>query len=274
LPIESEAARVLPTLFADPQRLRRRDAATLSYFFDILLVRTPASIAPEARLQDQLMRLQLAVQLSNTAFLPDQPGNDEQRRIALASVKDGSVAFPDERRVGRDVRPRAGVPVDGQRADLLPRRAETIPLARDVCLLLEPIEPRRERRLLRVGSDAVDRVNLRTWRFADRHVFADSQATLDRLRRLARRSPSKVSHPRAKRNVLTFRAPPGNDRFAAANRSRRWPARVNVGGVDHDYVLAPDENPVDIVQEIQRLSGPGPMNLSVLPDDSPPQPVD
>jgi hypothetical protein len=124
-----------------------------------------------------------------------------------------------------------------------------------------------------LSREQVDAINLRTFGWADRHLFGESQAVLDGLRRLAKGSPGRVPRPRPTRNVMVVQAHLADERFAQANIRRGWPARVLVRGVPHDYrVLDSDENPVDVCLEMARTvvdrGGGGTLRLEILPPNA------
>lgn len=306
--VEGPAAHALRRLFADPAGITRSEAATISYFVAMLLVRTPAAMAAGLAREDQAMRIKLACKLADPrAFASVSDAGEDVRQRTLQELRDGSIAYPDERRValeagfdrlGSDAQlvyqlrwtllrtakgsfvtsDRGGAMLDetlpwpwtGNALNSSPGAQTTIPLSSRACLLLEPVDPRCGRLVRDLDQRAVDAINLRTYGWADRHLFAESQAVLDRLRRLAKASPRRVPRPQPKRNVLVLQADPGDERFARANAQRGWPARVPVRGVPHDYrVLEADENPVDVCLEISettvRRGGGGTLMLEEMP---------
>jgi Protein of unknown function (DUF4238) len=309
--VEGHAAEAIRRLFADPAGVARADAATISYFVAMLLIRTPAAMAAEFVREDQAMRIKLAWKLADAqAFTSATGAGEEERQRTLQDLRDGSIAYPDEQRValkagfdrlGSDsqlvyqlrwtllrsaeasfVTSDRGVamvdetlpwPWTGNVLNSSPGAQTTVPLSSQACLLLEPAEPKCGRLMRDLSSVEVDAINLRTYGWADRHLFADSQVVLDRLRRLAKARPGRVPRPRPTRNVIVVQAHPADNRFAQANVRRGWPARVPIRGAPHDYrVLDADENPVDVCLEMAgaavRRGGGGALRLEVLPQNA------
>lgn len=310
--VEGHAAQAVRALTADPAAVTRADAATIAYFIAMLMVRTPAAAEAEHRRVDQAMRIKLACRLADAeAFAEKHDGDEALRLRVLEQLRDGSIEFPEEGRVGlrtgfdrlgtdaqliyqlhwtlltaaegsfitsdRGVAmhdPEPPWPWTGNGLNSSPAAETMVPLASDACLLLTPSGSRAGRAARRVGQAEVDSINLRTFGWADRHLFGESQAAIDRVRSLARAAPRRAPRPRPTRNVLILPAAPGQECFATANRRRGWPDRVPVEGVLHDYrVLEADENPVDVCLDVWttvagRGAGRRPM-LKVLRRETP-----
>jgi len=99
--VESHAATAIRRLVSDPTGLARADAATISYFIAMLLVRTPTATAAEFRREDQAMRIKLACQWADRVAFTAKAGRDDAlRQRALQQLRDGSIAYPDEKLVG------------------------------------------------------------------------------------------------------------------------------------------------------------------------------
>jgi hypothetical protein len=130
----------------------------------------------------------------------------------------------------------------------------TIPLSREWLLLIMPPDtdiPPAFISAREVDTDTVDELNLRTYGWAQDHLFGPDQHTVTRLRSLARRNPKRVVHPRPPRQVLLIPADLEDDSLAAANASRGWPPRLDRNGDLCDYlVLGPDD---DIVAAAERF---------------------
>jgi hypothetical protein len=115
----------------------------------------------------------------------------------------------------------------------------TIPLDAGSCLVLRPlgrgtgeqeISP-RDARLL----------NLRTYGWAERHIYGPSQEAVVAVHRYAKLRPDRVVGPRPQHHVVLIDPDPDDDSFANENQARGWPARLRFDGVDHDYVVIPHE---------------------------------
>lgn len=83
-----------------------------------------------------------------------------------------------------------------------------------------------------VDSDAVCELNLRTYGWATRLIFGESQATVQRVRRQAKRRPSLVIEPRTPKPVLLEVADPDDPAVGAENASRGWPRGVGINSYD------------------------------------------
>lgn len=285
--IEARAADALKRFLAEPTLLQRSDAVTISYFAAMLIARTPGAANAASVFADQGMRIRLAVRLAKRLVTaPDDERNGLER--ALAGLRDGSVTFPDEHVVGLRtsfdavgetaqfvfqsrwtlLRAKAGRFVTSDRGVAMIDPAElepwagnaldssgtaetTVPLTPTSCLLLEPTEPWAGRSTRDVSSKTVEAINLRTYGWAQRHVFAARQDSLAQLRRMAKVQPGRVPCPRPRRHLLTFLAGRGDDTYARRHAARGWPERVEIAGSYFDYlVFEPGQNPVDGVLSV------------------------
>lgn len=105
-----------------------------------------------------------------------------------------------------------------------------------------------------VDPDRVAELNLRTYGFASRYIFADSQQTATGLRREAKRRPHAVVRPRPCNTVMLIDAEDGDDRLAREHRARGWPERLHMKGEPHDYVvLDPDDRAIERSVDLNRI---------------------
>lgn len=128
-----------------------------------------------------------------------------------------------------------------------PSAETTIPLDPGRCLLLTPPQrPMTSTAVSRQGCDAgrVAEINLRTYGFASRYIFGDSQALVAGVRRDAKQRPHLVERPRPFRQVMLIDADLGDERLAHEHRERGWPERLIHHGDLHDYVLLDEEDRV------------------------------
>ncbi len=118
----------------------------------------------------------------------------------------------------------------------------TMPLDPQACLLIRPAGPDFEVREAdkRTGED----VNLRTYGWAERWVWAKKQQTLQNLRSLAKRRPERVGKPRIGATVTLREGDPKNPEFPRGGE-HGWPRGLwqrNADGpaIYHDYEVMPN----------------------------------
>jgi hypothetical protein len=97
----------------------------------------------------------------------------------------------------------------------------TIALGRRHCLLCEPGPARVGR--TSVGPELVRDINLRTYGWAQRFIYATSQEVVTEVRRDARKRRPKVVRPRAPRPVILEDADPNDPDVGRENVKRGWP---------------------------------------------------
>ncbi len=128
----------------------------------------------------------------------------------------------------------------------------TIPLAENACLLLRQVG--QPLALQEAQPVDVEVVNLRTYGWADRYIFGQSQEVVTHVRRAAKRRPDRIVRPKPHHQMILFDADPDDDTFARANMRRGWPARVVYEGVAHDYIVFPHGTPVpDVHQRVDAV---------------------
>jgi hypothetical protein len=106
----------------------------------------------------------------------------------------------------------------------------TFPLTPRSCLLVVPRGARMSKE--EVARDRVEEINLRTYGFAQRHLFAQHQESLTHLRRTAKRRPARVARPRPNYQVVMEEADPSDPNAGAANLKRGWPRFLQAPGPD------------------------------------------
>ena len=117
----------------------------------------------------------------------------------------------------------------------------TVPLSEHACLLLRPLG--RRLAAAEISQSDAERINLRTYGWADRYVFGATQEAVVAVRRAAKARPADVVRPKPQNYVLLTDPDPDDDSFAEANRRRGWPARIEYEGAEHDYVVIPHDGP-------------------------------
>ena len=302
--VESHAAPAVRRLLDDPTGLVRTDAATISHHLALLLARTPLATERIASSVDQIMRLLMSNEFGDErqfaktyrkAIGDDEPEKIEAMRLRmLAGLKDGSIAFPNERQVGLHygfhgagdtaqvifqmpwvlLRPdeNAGefitsdtglamfdphprYPWTGNSLMSSPHAQTTIPLTPTHCLVLLAGEPTGARTVRAASRRDVEDINLRTYGWAHRHIFGRTQEAVTSIRMLARRNRGRVPAPKPYRQVLLFEAEAGDDRLAKEHAARGWPAQFLDDGRRCDYVvLDADSNPVEHTIKIHDLT--------------------
>jgi Protein of unknown function (DUF4238) len=143
-----------------------------------------------------------------------------------------------------------------------PNAQTTIPLDPRRCLLMRPPrdhDPTGGVAVHQVAADRVAELNLRTYGFASRYIFADSQETAAGVRREAKRRAAAVVRPRPCYQVMLIDAEDGDDRLAREHRARGWPEYIYVQGEPNDYVvLDPDNRAIERSVDLERLGARNP----------------
>jgi Protein of unknown function (DUF4238) len=93
----------------------------------------------------------------------------------------------------------------------------TVPLTDMNCLLMRPVPGDCGLAVLEISADEIEILNLRTYGWADKHVFAKTQATLESVRVASRRRPARVIRPRPFCQVALLEPDP---------ETARWPKRI------------------------------------------------
>lgn len=295
--VEGHAAPAIERYLADPTGISGGDAMTIAMFIALLDARTPGATARSAAVADTNMRLMLASQVADLERFtvehrerhPDATDEEiaDLRDRMLRGLRDGTIAFPDEKRTGLDYAFRAtgdtsqlifqlrwtllrateGEFITSDRGlamyDPFPQNPwtgngwissdnaqTTIPLAPDACLLLTPKEPGRA--VMEVDQAAVDGVNLRTYGWAVDHIFGGSQEVATRTRRHAKKIAGRLPRPVPSKQVMLIEADPDDESLARANAARGWPPWLPVEGRPHDYVVV--ESGTNAVDQQVRLT--------------------
>lgn len=120
----------------------------------------------------------------------------------------------------------------------------TMPLSDTACLLMRPIPMSGRTTVEELSTRELERINLRTYGWADRHAFARSQASLDAVRAASRRRPEDVIRPKPFCEVILLEPDPDDTSLVEDNRRRGWPPRLpNEHGEPLDYLVIPLDEP-------------------------------
>jgi hypothetical protein len=114
------------------------------------------------------------------------------------------------------------------------------PLSSDACLLLRPEPASAGLSIGEIDSQQVEKINLRTYGWAEEYVFGETQAALVAVRKAARQGPADVVRPRPFCEAILIELDPDDDSLARENLSRGWPAHLSSdNGELRDYVVIP-----------------------------------
>lgn len=120
----------------------------------------------------------------------------------------------------------------------------TVPLSVDACLLVRPATGACGMSEKELTPSEVEAINLRTYGWADRYLYARDQDTIVAVHTAANRHPENVVRPKPFSQVALLEPDPDDDSLIRANLSRGWPPQVpNASGVLHDYVVIPTDEP-------------------------------
>ncbi len=120
----------------------------------------------------------------------------------------------------------------------------TLPLSDTNCLVMRPVPADSGLAVREISLAEVETLNLRIYGWADKYVFAKSQATLDAVRAASRRRPADVIRPKPFCQVALLEPDPDDVSLAEANVRRGWPAQLpNDRGELRDYVVIPSDEP-------------------------------
>lgn len=134
-----------------------------------------------------------------------------------------------------------------------PGAETTVPLSSDTCLLITPGPPVTDER--EIAREDVERINLRTYGWAQRYLYGSSQQTVSELRRIAKARPRDIVRAIAPKQVLLFEAHPDDDALRREHSRRGWPGRFAVEGVEHDYVVLDSTgDPIETVEQAVRVA--------------------
>jgi Protein of unknown function (DUF4238) len=118
------------------------------------------------------------------------------------------------------------------------------PLGDADCLLIHPGFADAGLDVREVSAHEIEQINLRTFGWAQKYVFAKSQATLQAVRVASRRHPARVTRPKPFCHITLIECDPDDNSLAEANVRRGWPARLpNDAGELCDYLVIPDDEP-------------------------------
>lgn len=116
----------------------------------------------------------------------------------------------------------------------------TFPLSSYACLLLRPGPASAGLSIGELDSQQVEKINLRTYGWAEEYVFGETQAALVAVRKAARQRPADVVRPRPFCEAILIELDPDDDSLARENLNRGWPAHCPSGdGELRDYVVIP-----------------------------------
>ena len=120
----------------------------------------------------------------------------------------------------------------------------TMPLSDTSCLLIRPVHARAALAVRDITPRELQTLNLRTYGWADKHVFAKTQSALDATRVGAKRSPKHVIRPKPFCEVMLLELDPMDDSLAEANVRRGWPSHLpSADGGLRDYIVIPTDQP-------------------------------
>jgi Protein of unknown function (DUF4238) len=123
-----------------------------------------------------------------------------------------------------------------------PGSETTLPLSDRECLL---VRPALEGGLVvqHVSAEAVETINLRTFGWADRHVFGATQEDLVAARQACRRRRADVVRPKPFCHVALLEPDPDDSSLAERNIQRGWPGQLTHDGTLRDYIVIPADAP-------------------------------
>jgi Protein of unknown function (DUF4238) len=124
-----------------------------------------------------------------------------------------------------------------------PNSETALPLSEKECLLMRPTPIGGGLTALDVAADVVEAVNLRTYGWADKHVFGATQEDLVAVRKASRRRPAAVVRPKPFCHVALLDPDPDDNSLVEANLRRGWPSRLARNGELHDYIVIPCDEP-------------------------------
>lgn len=124
-----------------------------------------------------------------------------------------------------------------------PNSQTTLPLSDSECLLMRPEPMGGGLTVQEVSADVVEMINLRTYGWADQHIFGATQEDLVSVRKAARQRPADVVRPKPFCHVALLDPDPDDNSLVERNLRRGWPARLPRNGELHDYIVIPADQP-------------------------------
>jgi len=116
----------------------------------------------------------------------------------------------------------------------------TFPLSSNACLLLRPEPASAGLSVAEIDAKQVEKINLRTYGWAEEYVYGETQADLVSVRRAARQFPAEVIRPLPFSQAIFIEPDPDDDSLARENLNRGWPGQLpNQSGEPRDYVVIP-----------------------------------
>ena len=116
----------------------------------------------------------------------------------------------------------------------------TFPLSSNACLLLRPEPASAALSVAEIDARQVEKINLRTYGWAEEYVYGETQADLVSVRRAARQRPAEVIRPLPFSQAIFIEPDPDDDSLARENLNRGWPGQLpNQTGEPRDYVVIP-----------------------------------
>jgi hypothetical protein len=128
----------------------------------------------------------------------------------------------------------------------------TIPIAADTALLLH--YDTEAPATLEADAELAEKVNLRTYGWANDYIYGVSQEGVAAIRRAAKASPRAVIRPAPNYQIMLLEADPADTSIADAHKRRGWPPYLKSDGVVHDYfVIGPEDNAAQISARVSQL---------------------
>jgi Protein of unknown function (DUF4238) len=119
----------------------------------------------------------------------------------------------------------------------------TMPLSENICLLMRPRLGSGALAIQDISTRELTTINLRTYGWADRHVFGATQEALVAVRKASRERPADVIRPKPFCQVALIEADPDDNSLSEANLRRGWPDRLEGKGRMFDYIVIPTDQP-------------------------------
>jgi hypothetical protein len=243
---------LLATECADPQAFAARYRDTISEGSDeeieatrrrmVAGLRTGDVAFPDPKANALKLGLQSAGSSCKDIFL---------MRWSLLRARDGEFVTSDRALAMHDPSPE--YPWSAQAWRSSPDVETTIPLSSNACLLVTPGPPFTDER--GIARETVERINLRTYGWAQRYLYGSSQQTVVEMHTAAKKRPRDVVRPITPKQVLLFEADPSDDALSREHGRRRWPGRLAVEGVEHDYVVLDSPgDPIETVEQAARVA--------------------
>jgi hypothetical protein len=142
-----------------------------------------------------------------------------QLQWTLVKAGEDEFVISDRALAMHDSQPR--FPWSGHGLRSSPKAQTMVPLAPEHALLLESGPPRMGHAT--VGASRVRKINLGTYGYADRFIYARNQAVVQHVRRQAKQYRADVVRPRPMRQVMLEDADPNDPTVGREHVRRGWP---------------------------------------------------